>query len=56
MQPAPAPRFSRTVPDRPRPPMSPSGDDDVNAQTLSPWGFSRAEVAALRTDGAFGRR
>jgi alpha-methylacyl-CoA racemase len=54
VQPAPAPRFSRTVPDRPRPPTSPSDDDDVNAAVLAPWGFAAAEVAALRASGGFG--
>ena len=56
VQPGPAPRFSRTVPDRPTAPSSPSADDGVNEATLAPWGFAAAEVAALREAGAFGAR
>ena len=52
-QPAPAPRFSRTVPGVPRLPTPPSADGTA---TLSSWGFTAAEVAALRADGAFGSR
>jgi alpha-methylacyl-CoA racemase len=52
-QPAPAPRFSRTAASPPRLP-TPAGADD--AQTLAAWGFSASEVAALREEGAFGRR
>jgi alpha-methylacyl-CoA racemase len=51
VQPAPAPRFSRSVPERPRPPMPVSED---NTEALSSWGFAAAEVAALLADGAFG--
>jgi alpha-methylacyl-CoA racemase len=50
-QPAPAPRFSRTAPEKPRLP-TPAGKDD--AGTLASWGFAAAEVAALRAEGAFG--
>jgi alpha-methylacyl-CoA racemase len=50
-QPAPAPRFSRTVPDRPRLPV-PAGTDDT--RSLARWGFTAAEVDALRAEGAFG--
>jgi alpha-methylacyl-CoA racemase len=46
-QPAPAPRFSRTVPDTPRPP-APPGDA---ATVLRDWGFSAAEVEQLRSTG-----
>jgi alpha-methylacyl-CoA racemase len=51
-QPAPAPRFSRTVPSAPRLPTPP----DVNgtATVLAHWGFTAAEAAALRAEGAFG--
>ena len=49
-QPAPAPRFSRTVPDTPTLP-EPAGEP---ASVLSSWGFSAQEVAALRAEGAFG--
>src|SRR5438105_9086915 len=52
-QPAPAPRFSRTVPQTPRLPP-PVGTDAT--QTLAAWGFAASEVAALREQGAFGRR
>ncbi len=54
VQPAPAPRFSRSVPDRPTAPTSPSADDGVNAAVLARWGFAAAEVEALRASGAFG--
>ncbi|MDO8704341.1 MAG: CaiB/BaiF CoA-transferase family protein [Sulfuricaulis sp.] len=52
VQPAPAPRFSRTVPDLPRAPI-PAGEDDDAA--LASWGFNGQDVAALRAAGAFGR-
>ncbi len=45
VQPAPAPRFSRTVPSRPRPP-NPVGRFDPNV--LSAWGLSAAQLAYLR--------
>ena len=51
VQPAPAPRFSRSVPDQVQLAL-PAGQDD--AATLSAWGFSGAEMAALRAAGAFG--
>lgn len=50
-QPAPAPRFSRTPPGKPRPP-APAGKD--NAEILSSWGFAAEEVDALSAAGAFG--
>ncbi len=53
IQPAPAPRFSRTPPAKPRA-WVPAGADDT--ATLSDWGIQAAEVAALRKAGAFGTR
>ena len=52
-QPAPAPRFSRTVADTPRPPERAPGDP---AEVLASWGFGGDEVADLAQDGAFGSR
>jgi alpha-methylacyl-CoA racemase len=52
VQPAPAPRFSRTVPDAPTLPRA-AGNDQ--AEVLSSWGFGPDEVAALKSEGAFGR-
>ena len=46
-QPAPAPRFSRSVPDLPTPPAE--NDADV-AAALAPW-LSPARIATLRSDG-----
>ncbi|MDR3453407.1 MAG: CaiB/BaiF CoA-transferase family protein [Rhodoferax sp.] len=51
VQPAPAPRFSRTVPDRPTLPKRVSQD---NTDVLASWGFTSQEVQALRREGAFG--
>ena len=50
-QPAPAPRFSRTVPAVPTPPEA-AGDP---ATVLADWGFAAQEVAILSREGAFGR-
>jgi alpha-methylacyl-CoA racemase len=51
VQPAPAPRFSRTKPEIRHTAGSVADQaDDV----LRDWGFSAAEVTALRTDGAIG--
>jgi alpha-methylacyl-CoA racemase len=50
-QPAPAPRFSRTTPDRPTLPKSVSAD---NTEVLAAWGFDAQEVKSLRAEGAFG--
>jgi crotonobetainyl-CoA:carnitine CoA-transferase CaiB-like acyl-CoA transferase len=50
MQPAPGPRFSRTVPDRPRPPAELTTDNAVTA--LGAW-LSDAEIAAHRAAGHF---
>jgi alpha-methylacyl-CoA racemase len=48
VQPAPAPRFSRTPPGVPAPPAAPDGDP---VAALAGWGFSRGEVADLREAG-----
>ena len=52
-QPAPAPRFSRTKPETPRPP-EPAAADPTDA--LRAWGFGDAETAELAREGAFGAR
>jgi len=49
MQPAPAPRFSRSQPEAPRLPDEPGGDAPA---LLADWGFSGQEVDALRAHGA----
>ena len=46
-QPAPAPRFSRTVPEVQGPPRS--ADNDA---ALAAWGFALDEIAALSAAGA----
>ncbi len=48
IQPAPAPRFSRSIPAQPRPPVVGATGEDV----LSDWGFTPHEINALRTAGA----
>jgi alpha-methylacyl-CoA racemase len=45
VQPAPAPRFSRTQPGTPRPPPDRGHDGDG---ALIDWGFTREEIAKLR--------
>jgi alpha-methylacyl-CoA racemase len=45
VQPAPAPRFSRTEPEVSSPPSRPGGDTD---RALVDWGISEEEVARLR--------
>ncbi len=45
VQPAPAPRFSRTAPDLERPPAFPGEHTDA---ALHDWGFDAAEIAALK--------
>jgi alpha-methylacyl-CoA racemase len=45
VQPAPAPRFSRTPNDAPRPPAIPGQN---GAEILSDWGFSGDEIGGLR--------
>jgi alpha-methylacyl-CoA racemase len=47
-QPAPAPRFSRSTPDLPRPPALPGQHSDA---ILAELGYDEAEVAALRDAG-----
>ncbi|WP_067829221.1 CaiB/BaiF CoA transferase family protein [Nocardia inohanensis] len=49
VQPAPAPRFSRTPPRIGRPPAEPGADTDT---ALAAWGFDRAEISAMRATGA----
>jgi alpha-methylacyl-CoA racemase len=51
LQPAPAPRFDRTVPEMGSPPQTPGADTDA---VLKDWGFREAEIAALKTAGAVG--
>ena len=50
VQPAPAPRFSRTVPDLPIPPQPPHRPGDAEA-ALAGW-LEPAEIAELRAAGA----
>jgi crotonobetainyl-CoA:carnitine CoA-transferase CaiB-like acyl-CoA transferase len=52
IQPAPAPRFSRTVPDSPGPPEPPRRGEDALA-ALAQW-LDPAEIAALRAAGTLG--
>lgn len=49
VQPAPAPRFSRTVAEISGPPPHPG---EQTADVLAAWGFSSSEISALRDDGA----
>lgn len=49
VQPAPAPRFSRTAPEIQRPPAQPGEHGD---EILSAWGFSAGEIDALKASGA----
>lgn len=49
LQPAPAPRFSRTTPDLPTGPREPGADTDA---VLGDFGFSVEDIAALRAAGA----
>ncbi|MFL6709721.1 MAG: CoA transferase, partial [Massilia sp.] len=49
VQPAPAPRFSRTPGEVTAPPSRPGAD---SVAILADWGFDAARVAALRTAGA----
>jgi alpha-methylacyl-CoA racemase len=49
LQPAPAPRFSRTAPAIGRPPPMPGADTD---EVLTGWGFTEDEVKKLRDAGA----
>ncbi|KAB2847194.1 MAG: CoA transferase [Hyphomicrobiaceae bacterium] len=49
VQPAPAPRFSRTPADAPRAPRYAGVDSN---EVLAEWGFSAAEIARLKSQGA----
>lgn len=49
LQPAPAPRFSRTPPEMRHGPRPPGADSD---DILAAWGFTGQEIAALRATGA----
>jgi len=49
VQPAPVPRFSRTVASAPRPPVSPGADGDT---ALAAWGIDAERTAKLRAAGA----
>jgi alpha-methylacyl-CoA racemase len=51
LQPAPAPRFSRTPCPTPAPPPAP-GDDQ--AKVLAAWGLAQEELARLRAAGVIG--
>ena len=51
VQPAPAPRFSRTPGEVQGPPPEPGEHTD---EILDGWGFSAAEIAGLREDGILG--
>src|SRR5216684_503769 len=51
VQPAPAPRFSRTPAARPTPPETPG---ERGIASLAHWGFHPAEIAALKRCGALG--
>ncbi len=51
MQPAPAPRFSRSRLDEPRLPDTPGSDTQA---LLAAWGFTAQEVAELRARGVVG--
>jgi alpha-methylacyl-CoA racemase len=47
-QPAPAPKFSRTAPDVPKPPVLPRSSTD---EVLGKLGYSAEDIDRLRTDG-----
>lgn len=49
VQPSPAPRFSRTAPAVAGPPPGPGEHTD---EALTDWGFTAADLATLRVDGA----
>jgi alpha-methylacyl-CoA racemase len=51
LQPAPAPRFSRTPSAVPEPPPEPGADTE---SALAAWGLSPAEIDQLRAGGGFG--
>ncbi|HIJ62839.1 MAG TPA: CoA transferase, partial [Rhodospirillaceae bacterium] len=50
VQPAPAPRFSRTPPEVGGPPAPPGRDD---TGVLLGWGFAQTDIDLLKTQGAF---
>ncbi|MCB2089613.1 MAG: CoA transferase, partial [Sphingomonadaceae bacterium] len=50
-QPAPAPRYSKTVTDQPRPEVGPGKDTDA---ILAELGLDETELAALNAAGALG--
>ena len=52
VQPAPAPRFSRSIPDLPIPPQPPSMLDEADAM-LAEW-LEPAEIEALRAAARLG--
>jgi alpha-methylacyl-CoA racemase len=49
VQPAPAPRFSRTRPELPRPPAHPAADTEAG---LRAFGLDDSRIAELRAAGA----
>jgi len=49
VQPGPAPRFSRTVPEQPRPPVEPGTDTDA---ILAEIGYNAGTIEAMRKSGA----
>ncbi|HWG80918.1 MAG TPA: CaiB/BaiF CoA-transferase family protein [Stellaceae bacterium] len=51
VQPAPAPRFSRTPAGRPTPPERPG---ERGTESLAQWGLPPAEIAALKHSGVLG--
>ena len=51
VQPAPAPRFSRTPAARPTPPETPG---ERGIASLAQWGLPPTEIAALKRCGALG--
>jgi alpha-methylacyl-CoA racemase len=51
LQPAPAPRFSRTAPEMGSPPRPRGADSDA---VLADWGFPAAEIAELKRAGVVG--
>jgi alpha-methylacyl-CoA racemase len=53
VQPAPAPRFSRTVPATPTPPEASGGSTEA---ALADWGIAPVEIARLRQAGIIGTR
>jgi alpha-methylacyl-CoA racemase len=52
LQPAPAPRFSRTIPRMPQPPVAPGTDTSA---VLREVGLADTEIESLRRSGAIAR-